>query len=155
MFNSIKDKIKMYFLSVELSNLEKKHQTYFKSEEYKQLTPEKKEEKHFFSYEYHEIKGDYDFIFTNTLLREARKYKIPIPYAGNGKDDEFWNEHHITQAKILSPKGFYELNNLIRTERKESRYDRLLWPIPIFSLGISIISLLFSLFNLWIQFQNK
>jgi len=103
---------------------------------------------HFFELDLHS--EDEDSYFTQKLLAQARRLRVPIPHRTSGKDaeNEFWYEGHNTGRWYLTNKGIASLREEIRKELKARHEARTHWMFWLTGLT-GVIGALTGLVALW------
>lgn len=108
---------------------------YRKTEAFKKLSAEQRQmhDQEFWDLEgAGEIDAEIKEIETRIFLRKLSKCGIPIPSRHDEKSrDKYWEANFYGEHRMLSQEGYYELNKMLRDERKARREDSILWWIPI------------------------
>jgi len=91
---------------------------------------------HDFRFEMDLHEEDEDEFHTKTLLRQARRLRVPIPHRINegGKESECWYQGNYTGGWYLTNKGTSELRKEIRNEIKARSESRTVWVIWVSGL---------------------
>ena len=61
-------------------------------------------------------------IYTRRLVRQARKYLLPIP--PKNKDSDHWHRSRVLGTWSLTEEGYYQLRKAIREEQKHNHEVR-------------------------------
>lgn len=80
--------------------------------------------------EYFEFE-DSEIAFTENLVREATKLRVPLParpaWSEDGSENEYWKYSGSHGQRYLSPLGVSTLRNSIRQEKEARRNSRNHW----------------------------
>jgi hypothetical protein len=87
------------------------------------------------------LEEEIEHLFANSLEREARRLRVPVPPkpGGNGDENEWWSLQEFTPGGWrLTEEGTLRLRTAIRAEKKERRDAILAWA-PIVSTATGLI----------------
>ena len=119
-----------------LRKVEALNDKFKKSEKYKKLTAdERRNEDGLINHEMYENWTICEEIKTEIFLKKIYRYGIPVPskYKDAPERDKYWSSGPYEEFTFLTTKGYFELRNLLREEKKARRDDLFLWLLPLIS----------------------